>query len=99
MIVMMNIQMMNWALKQDKRKLVPEITRSCPSQLVDDSSTFTLQKSLNFHCLLQLWENVLLTKSMRNVVLHVLKPVPTQSTAVPATVPTVAFVQKVSFLY
>ncbi|KAM6133311.1 mucin-6 [Phoenicopterus ruber ruber] len=47
---------------------------------------------------LMLLENVLLTKSMRNVVLRVLKPVPTQSTAVPVTVPMVAFVQKSSSL-
>ncbi|KAM7019735.1 mucin-6 [Passerculus sandwichensis] len=47
---------------------------------------------------LMLWENVLQTKSMRNVVLRVLKPVPTQSTAVPVTVPMAAFVQKSSSL-
>ena len=49
--------------------------------------------------LLQLWGSVLLIRSTRNVVLRVLKPVPTLSTAVPVTVPMVAFVQKVSCLF
>ncbi|KQL59662.1 hypothetical protein AAES_18779 [Amazona aestiva] len=66
-------------------------------QKMDDPSEICLSEEISISPVPHkkyLWENVLLTKSMRNVVRRVLKPVPTQSTAVPVTVPTVAFVQK-----
>ncbi|KAH0620989.1 hypothetical protein JD844_021945 [Phrynosoma platyrhinos] len=53
------------------------------------------QNSLN-HCVLQLWENVQLTKSTKNVVLPVSEHVPIQNTPVPATVHMAASVQKVN---
>ncbi|OXB53555.1 hypothetical protein ASZ78_009837, partial [Callipepla squamata] len=70
-------------------------------QKMDDPSEICLSEEISIPAIPHkkyLWENVLLIKSMRSVVLHVSKPAPILSTAVQVTVPTVAFVQKSSSL-